>query len=127
MRAAAPVEVLPGRRVTLPQRIIGLAVQPADGPPLFEDFAQPIARRLPLVRIHGQILGFRRQRLLAGGLSGAELVALGPLRLGGFVGVLDDRGQACGERVDVTEHVRLRQGFGECGGGRLDLARIARP
>ena len=79
------------------------------------------------VEFVGQILGLGGQRLLAGGLRGAVLVALGPLRLRGFVGVLDDGGQPRGERVDVTEHVRLRQGFGECGGGRLDLARVAGP
>ena len=39
----------------------------------------------------------------------------------------DDGGQACGERVDVTQDVRLRQGFGECSGGRLDLARVPGP
>src|SRR5262249_49408408 len=34
MRSAASVERLPRRRVPLPQRIVGFAVQPADGSPL---------------------------------------------------------------------------------------------
>jgi hypothetical protein len=40
-------------------------------------------------------------------------VALGPVGLRGFVGVFDDGGQPRGERVDVTQHVRLRQAFRE--------------
>ena len=48
MRAAAPVERLAGRRVPLPQRVVGLAVQPGDRAPLVEDLAQPVAGGLPL-------------------------------------------------------------------------------
>ena len=81
MRTAAAVERLAGRRVALPQRVVGLAVQPADRPPLLEDLAQPVACGLPLRRVGGQVLGLGGQRLLAGGLRGAVFVAPGPVRL----------------------------------------------
>ncbi len=74
-----------------------------------------------------EVLGLGGQRLLAGGLRGAVFVAPGPVRLRGFVCVLDDGGQTRGERVDVTQHVGLRQGFGQGRGRRLDLAGVAGP
>ena len=39
--------------------------------------------------------------------------------------MLDDRGEAGGERIDVAEDVRLGQALGQRGRGRLDLAGIA--
>jgi len=54
-------------------------------------------------------------------------VALGLVRLGVFIGVLDDGGQPRCQRVDVTKYVRLGQALGKRGGGRLDLAGVAGP
>ena len=79
MRTAAAVERLAGRRVALPQRVVGLAVQAGDRAPLVEDLAQPVARGLPLRRVGGELLGLGGQRFLARGLRGAVLVALGLL------------------------------------------------
>ena len=117
MRPAPAVERLAGRGIPLPQCVVGLAVQPADGPPLLEDFAQPVARDLPLGGVGGQILGLDGQRLLAGGLRGALLLALGLIRLSGLVGVLDDRGQPGGKGIEVTEHGAVGR-VGERGRGR---------
>ena len=44
---------------------------------------------------------------------------------GSRVGLLDDGAEPGRQRVDVTEHRGGRQGFGQRGGGRLDLAGVA--
>ena len=125
MGSAAPVEGLPGRRVALPQRVVGLAVQTADRLPLVEDRAQPVAGGFPLRRVGGQILGLGGQRLLAGGLGGPMLVAPGAVGGRGRFGALGNAGKPGGQRVDVAEHVARRQRFGQAGGGGFDLACIA--
>ena len=125
MRSAPPVECLPRRRIALPQRVVGFAVQAADRLPFVKDRAQPVAGNLPLRGGVGQFLGFGGQRLFAGGLGRAMLVATSAFGGGGGIGVLGDAGEPGGQRVDIAEHVRGRQRFGQRCRGGFDLARIA--
>ena len=125
VRTAASVERLARRRVPLPQRVVGLAVDAADRLPLVEDGAHPVTGGLPLRRRGGQLLGLDGERLLASRLLGAELLALGLLLLRGAVGLRDDRGQPLGQRIDIAEHVRLGQALGQGHRRGADLARVA--
>ena len=125
MRSAAPVEGLPRSRVTLPQRVVGLAVQTADRLPFVEDRPQPISRGFPLRRGVGQLLGFGGQRLLAGRLSRALLVATRTIGGGDSFGPLTNAGKPGRQRIDIAEHIRRRQRLGQPGRGGLDLARVA--
>ena len=125
MRATAPIEGIARRRVALPQRVVGLAVQSADGAPLLEDDAHPVACRLPLAGVDGEILGFGGQRLLAGGLRRAMFLAAGAIGRRRLLGMLGNHGQSGRQDVDVTENVCRGERFGQCGRGGLDLAGIA--
>ena len=125
MRSAPSVECLPRRRIALPQRIVGFAVQAADRLPFVEDRAQPVAGDFPLRRGVGQFLGLGGQGLFAGGLGRAMLVATRAVGGGGGFGVLSDAGQPRGQRIDISEHIRGRQRLGQPCGGGFDLACIA--
>jgi len=102
MRSAPAIECLPGRRIPLPQRVVGLAVNARDRPPLFDDRPQPVTCGLPLHRVRCQLFGFRRQRLLAGDLCRPVLLPSGLLRLRGFVRPFPDRAEPGGDRIDIT-------------------------
>ena len=93
MRAAPAVEGFPGRRITLPQRVVGLAVKAADRAPLLENLPQPVPGGLPLRGVRGQLLGLGGQGFLAGGLGDAVFLPLGLVGRSGGVGVLADRRQ----------------------------------
>ncbi len=125
MGSASPVEGFPRSRVALPQRVVGLTVQPADRLPLVKDRAQPVAGRFPLRRGVGELFGFGGQGLFAGGLFGAMLFATGTVGGRDRFGPLSNAGKPSGQRVDIPEHMGGRQRFGQRGGGALDLARVA--
>jgi hypothetical protein len=78
-----------------------------------------------LRRVGGQLLGFGGQRLLAGGLGGPMFLAPGALRGDRRVGMFGDAGQPGRQRIDVAEHGRRRQRFGQLGRVRLDLSRVS--
>lgn len=124
VRTPAAVERLASLGEAPPQRIVDLAIHAANGLPLVEDLAQPVARDLPLGGFGGDLLGFGRQRLFALGLlvPGAVLLLLG--MCGGLVGVLDNGLQAGGEPIDITDDGRGRQCFGKRGGGGLGLTGV---
>ena len=124
MGTAAAVEGIAGRGVPLPQCVIGLSVQPGDGPPLVEDGVHPVAGRLPLGGVGGQVLGLGGQRLFAGTLRRSVLVAARPLGLSGFVGLLGDGGKPRRQGIDVTQNAGGGQGVGQRVGGGLDLAGV---
>src|SRR5699024_1028581 len=106
------------------QRVVGSAVHAADGAPLVEDRAQPIAGSLPVGGVGGEVLGLGGQRLLAGGSRRALLVAALPVGGGRGVGVLHDHGEPSRQGVDITEHRGGRQGFGQRRRRGLDFAGV---
>ncbi len=105
MRPAASVEAVPGSRVALPQCVIGLAVQAGDRSPLIDDGAHPVPGGLPLRRVGRDILSLDGQCLLAGGQFGALFVAEGPISSDCLGGVIADRGEPSGQRIDITQSI----------------------
>src|SRR5690606_35773165 len=124
VRAAPAVERLARLGVALPQRVVDLAVDPADGLPLLEDLAQSVARLLPLGGLGGDLLGLGTQRFLALGVLVAGALLLLPGVRGGFLGMFGDGPQALRQRLDVADDGGGGQRFGEADRLGLGLAGI---
>ena len=88
--------------------------------------AQPVAGGLPLGGVGGQLLGLGGQRLLAGGLRGAMLVApgLSPARGGVSACSAIVASRAASASTSPSTDAR-RQALGQRRGGGLDLAGVA--
>src|SRR5690606_32262399 len=125
VRSAAPVERLARLREPLPQLLVGLAVDAADGAPLVEDRLEPVARLLPLRGLGGELLGLGGQRLLARDGRAAVRVAGRP---GGL-----DRGLRLGDELvepgaqpgEVADHGGLVQPVPDALGAVERVLRVA--
>ena len=105
MRSTAPVEGVPGRRVSLPQCVVGLAIQAANRAPLLNDGPHPVPSRLPLGRVGREVLGLDGQGLFADGLRRALFVAVGPFGPGRLRGSLVDLLESSCQGVDIAQYI----------------------
>ncbi len=81
VRAPTAAEGVPRLGEPAPQLLVGFAVDTADLLPFLEDLAQPVARRLPVRGLVGDLLGLDDQRFLACDrvCSGAFFLVFGTL------------------------------------------------
>jgi hypothetical protein len=125
VRPPAPAEAVPGRREPRPQRLVGLAVDPADRLPLLDDRLEPVAGGLPRRRLGGDLLRLGGQRLLAGDLRGARGGLLGAGLGGGLVGGADHGTGPGGQTFEVSDGGRAGDVVGQRLRLLLQLARVA--
>ena len=124
--AAATVERVAGARVALPQLVVRLVVDAANGAPLFEDGADAIARGLPLIGVFGELLRLRGERFLPGDGVGAALRLRLLGLLAGDVRCRDDRVQARVQGVQVADDRLLVQRRLQCLGPLAKLRGVVR-
>ena len=109
MRPAAAVEGLTGAGEPLPELLVGLAVDPADGAPLVEDRLEAVACLLPLGGLRSELFGLGGQLLLARDGGGALGVARGPRGDDRGLGVADQLLEPCVQSDEVAEDGRFVQ------------------
>ncbi|BAB99339.1 Hypothetical membrane protein [Corynebacterium glutamicum ATCC 13032] len=124
--AAATVEGVTRTGVAFPQFIIGLAVDAVDGLPLIQDGADAVASNLPVGGVFCQGFSLNSELFLASycALTVFSLLFLGALV--GFLGVVDDLGQASFNAIKVTDRSDGGQGCLEFFSLRADGGRIIR-